>query len=97
MTRPLDTFTLDNAAKQYAAWFMADAGKFDRAWVMKQFYNFTFKDEFEFIRDKVRGMLAGDPLAAFEAELAKLDPRSDAVFAALLEQKRPAGYTPKEA
>lgn len=102
MAKPMRTLTddtkatLDGAAKDYAAWFLADKGRFDRDWVMKQFYNFTFKDEFEYLVAALKRHLGADPLADFEARVAKLEPRTDAVFAELLEQKRPAGYTPRE-
>lgn len=72
----------------------------DRAWIVQQMYNFTFKDEHEYVVAAFRGLLSDDPasLAAFDAmAAAKFTPRSDEVFQQLLEQKRPAGYEPKEA
>lgn len=92
--RELDTYTLSNAAKDYAAWFIADKGKYDRAWVMQQFYNFTFKDEFEFLVEEVKTHLGPVALADFEGRVSQLEPRSDEVFFDLLEQKRPVGYEP---
>lgn len=70
----------------------------DRDWIVQQMYNFTFKDEHEYIVARFREHLAGDSasLAAFDAmAAAKFTPRSDEVFRQLLEQKRPAGYVPQ--
>lgn len=72
----------------------------DREWIVQQMYNFTFKDEHEYVVAAFRGLLADDPssLAAFDAmAAAKFTPRSDEVFAALLEEKKPAGYVAKGA
>jgi len=90
--------TLDGAAKYYAGLFVADhqGGKFTRDWVLKQFYNFTFKDEFAYMVAAMKQHLGPAALADFEARVAELPPREDAVFAELLEQKRPAGYTPRK-
>ncbi len=93
--RPLDTDTLDLAAKQYAAWYVADIAPFDRAFVMQEFYNFTFKDEFGYLVGKIRSHLGPDPAADFDLAVSALEPRSDEVFHALLEEKRPVGYAPK--
>lgn len=71
----------------------------DRGWIVQQMFNFTYKDEHEYVVAAFRGLLADDPasLAAFDAmAAAKFSPRSDAVFAALLEEKRPVGYIPQE-
>lgn len=106
----LDTWAADNAklfAQDPAGVVRRDpsapGGKrivLDREWVVQQMYNFTFKDEHEYVVAAFRGLLADDPasLAAFETmAAAKFEPRSDEVFRQLLEQKRPAGYMPKEA
>ena len=92
--RQLDTKTLDGAAQYYAARFIEDKAvmnggklKFDRPWVMKQLYNFTYKDEFEYIVARMKEEMGAKPLAAFEAELAKLPPRTDEVFHRLLAEK----------
>jgi len=72
----------------------------DREWIVQQMYNFTFKDEHDYIVAAFRGHLVDDPvsLAAFDAmAVAKFTPRSDEVFAALLEEKKPAGYVAKGA
>lgn len=69
--------------------------RFSRDWIMLQFYNFTYKDEFEFIVSEFRGKLGTADLADFETRLSAFPARSDEAFAALLDEKRPAGYTPK--
>ncbi|QEX18491.1 hypothetical protein FRZ44_37980 [Hypericibacter terrae] len=97
--RELDTETLARAAKDYAAWFLRDEGRMNRDWVMLQFYNFTYKDEFDFLAAEIRQHLGPAALADFDDRIAKLradHPRSDEVFHRLLEEKRPAGYMPKE-
>lgn len=71
--------------------------QFSRDWIMLQFHNFTFKDEFEFIVARFRALLGPEPLAEFERRLAEFPPRSDEAFARLLDEKCPAGYQPKEA
>ena len=47
MSRLIDTATLDVAAEYYAGTFMANRAPLDRNWVMGQFHQFDFKDEFE--------------------------------------------------
>lgn len=91
--RELDIATLDNAAKDYAVYFIRNEGvtlngkvKFDRDWVILQFYNFWYKDEFEYVVERVRGYLRADILDDFNARIAKLEPRTDKVFAEMLEQ-----------
>lgn len=68
--------------------------RFSRDWIMLQLFNITFKDEFEFIVGEFRQLLGAAALSDFEARLAGFPARSDAVFAALLEAKRPDGYVP---
>lgn len=58
--------------------------QFSRAWVMLQFFNFTFKDEFEYIVAAVRQHLGTKPLADFDAELARFPPRTDEMFQRML-------------
>ncbi len=88
MTRELDTGTLDNAAKHYAGLFMADGGKHDRDWVMKEFYNFTFRDEHEYLLEEIRGQLGADAMADFDGRAKSvLTPRTDEVFEGLLSKK----------
>ena len=95
MVRELDTETLERAAKDYAIWFIKDEGKFDRAWVAKQFYNFTYKDEFLYMVNAIKNHLGPSAIADLDARLAEFPVRSDEVFHQLLELKRPRGYTPK--
>ena len=95
MARTLDTITLSNATKHYAGLFMADSGKYDRDWVMREFFNFTFKDEHEYLIEAIRGQLGSDAMRDFEERAeAVLTPRSDEVFKGLLSDKlaiTPAG------
>jgi hypothetical protein len=58
--------------------------QFSREWVMLQFFNFTFKDEFDYIVAAVRQQLGPDPLAVFNAELAKFTPRTEEMFQQML-------------
>ena len=76
MSRTLDTVTLDAAAKHLAVEFIRPdvkharvEGKFTggRAYVMQDFYNFTFKDEFEYLLNAIRGQLGPDALVEFDA------------------------------
>jgi len=93
-TRTLDTATLDAAAKHYAVEFLRPdvkhpngKGKFIKgpAYVMQDFFNFFYKDEFEYLLTKIRGQLGPDTLAEFNALAAeKFTPRDDAVLAKLL-------------
>lgn len=110
---PETVAALDGWAADHAKIFAADpAGQvrrdadgtkhiiLDREWIVQQMYNFTFKDEHDYIVAAFRGHLVDDPvsLAAFDAmAVAKFTPRSDEVFAALLEEKKPAGYVAKGA
>lgn len=97
MARTLDTATLDVAAKHYAAEFLRPdvkhpngKGKFisGRSYVMQDFFNFTYKDEFEYLLPKIRGQLGPDALAEFDVlATEKFTPRDDAVLAKLLADK----------
>ena len=97
MTRTLDTTTLDAAAKHYASEFLRPdvkhpngKGKFisGRSYVMQDFFNFTYKDEFEYLLPKIRGQLGPDALVEFDALAAeKFTPRNDEVLAKLLADK----------
>jgi hypothetical protein len=60
--------------------------QFSREWVMLQFFNFTFKDEFDYIVAAVRQHLGPKPLADFDAELAKFPPRTDEMFQRMLSE-----------
>lgn len=97
MPRTLDTNTLDIAAKHLAAEFLRPdvpsphtEGKFiaGRAYVMQDFYNFTYKDEFEYLLNAIRGQLGPDAVAEFDAVAKeKFTPRDDAVLVDLLADK----------
>lgn len=91
MSRTLNTSTLTKAARHYAAEFLRPdvphanvEGKFigGRAYVMQDFFNFTYKDEFGYILEAIRGQLGPDALTEFDAASAeKFTPRSDEVLA----------------
>lgn len=96
MARQLDTATLDAAAQHYAGeWLRADrkspSGKFfvgGKSYVLQDFYNFDFKDEFEYMLERIKGELSTRNLAGFESAAGELfEPRSDKTFAGLLKQK----------
>ena len=90
MSRTIDTLTLDNAAQYYASLFMRDAGVRDRKWVMGQFHNFTFKDEFDHMVKTMGDHLGRAPLSDFKSiidKMAKDKPRKDEVFEKLLADK----------
>lgn len=89
--RQLDTKTLDAAAKYFAIEFdkpdvphRRAEGKFigGRALVMQDFFNFTYKDEFEYMLKAIRRRMGPDTLAEFdEAAKEKFTPRSNEVLA----------------
>lgn len=95
--RPLDTATLDAAAKAWAGHFLQNtvysnvdktrpvAG---RDWVMNCFYDATFMDEHEYLKQRFRAFLGQEPLAEFD-KLAKerFTPRDPALFEQLLADK----------
>lgn len=86
--RALDTQTLDNAARYYAGLFIADRGARNRDWVMGQFYNFTFRDEFDFVATSLKNCLSPQGAADFNAlAAARFTPRTDEVFESLLREK----------
>lgn len=91
--RALDEFTLDNAGRFWAAEFLrptrfsrnpltpelAIAG---RGWMMRNLFNCAYKDEFEYLYEKVRNNLGREPLAEFVDEFDKVrKPRADKIFA----------------
>jgi len=90
MARVLDTFTLNNYSKDFAAWWIQDRPPLTRDFLKKEFYKFTFKDEFQFLIGAVAKRLSGEDRDAFEqaiADLIKKEPRSDKVFEELLLKK----------
>jgi len=96
MSRTLDTVTLDNAAMHYASEFLRpdllskSGERFvgGRAYVEQDFYNFTFRDEFDYMLRSIRGQLGENALSAFD-EMAenKFGPRGDETFEKLLAEK----------
>ena len=97
MTRKLDIDTLNLAAHDYAAHFLLPTiwSKSDpkvaaggREWVLQNFYNATFKDEFDYLLEAFRETLGPRVLPDFDAEAAKrFTPRSDETFEQLLAEK----------
>ena len=88
MTRQLDTKTLSAAVEYYAGLFMMNAGKRDRDWVMRQFFDFTYADEHKSLVGAMAGQLGSVALADFEARGKKVfEPRDPKVFADLLATK----------
>lgn len=89
MPRALDENALNGYAKQWAVWYIqgyqtGNAETRKRDWLIQEFYNFTYKDEFEYLEARVRKHLTDEDLAEFNKEIAKLkkdSPRSDEVFA----------------
>ncbi len=95
--RALDTATLDAAAKHYAAFFLFPdrvnpklAGRHSTgpAYVMENFHNFTFADEFDYLVEAIHGELGGNARGRFD-DMAKryFTPRDDNVFHGLLASK----------
>jgi hypothetical protein len=99
MTRELDTATLSDAARRYAAaWMQPDRRSVSKKrfisgprFVLEDLYNVSYKDEFEFIINSDQGIkawLGGPALADFEKRAKEhFKPREDKVFAALLKEK----------
>ena len=97
MVRKLDTATLDLASKDYAANFLLPS-VFSRRnlkvairgkeWVLQNFFNMGFKDEFEYMLPVFKEWLGPSALKEFEAEAAKrFTLRDDKVFAEFLAKK----------
>lgn len=101
--RPLDIYTLDNAAKYYAEQFteasVPHPGGNDRyigghGRVVQDIYNFLFKDEFEYVVRRVLEHLDQADVEAFKRLVNSFDPRRDDVFEQLLSEHlaiNPAG------
>jgi hypothetical protein len=86
--RTLDTGTLDSAARHYAGLFLSNRKPFDRDWVIQQFFNFTFKDEFEYLLKAMKGELGSRATVDLEERAkAAFSPRDDRDFKGLLEKK----------
>jgi hypothetical protein len=98
--RELDTPTLDNAARDYAAQFLLptrahptnpDAKPIGgRGWVLQSMFDFHYKDEFDYVLQAIRSgdYLGRKALAEFEDEAAKtFKPRSAEVYEQLLAER----------
>jgi len=95
--RTIDTVTMSNAASHYASEFLrpdvmhrAVEGKFvsGKSYVMQDFYNFTFKDEFEFMLEAIRGRMGSITLQEFNKMVDNhFGPRSQDEFEQLLADK----------
>lgn len=96
MARTLDLATLDQAARDYAGFFMMPntRTRAGNSWatgperVKQDFYNFDFKDEFEYMLQLIRDEMGKNARARFD-EMAKatFKPREDKVFEKLLADK----------
>lgn len=94
MPRQINTDTLDLYAQQFAAWW-TNGHQFgrpdrDRTWLMQEFYNFTYKDEFDYLILAVENNLGGEHRVAFQEAATKLQmdhPRSTAILAKELEER----------
>ncbi len=94
MSRKLDKKTLENAGRDYAGAFLQptiqsliDSGRpiNGRGWVIQNFYNAAYSDEFDFLLECFRGYIGPKALAEFEKETAELfTPRDPKVLAKLL-------------
>ncbi len=90
MSRVLDTSTLDMAAKHYAAQFLlpdvespTTPGRYvaGHAYVMQDFFNFAYRDEHEYLLEKIKGYLGPEAIREFQAEAEeKFTPRTDEAF-----------------
>jgi len=95
MARSLDSATLEAAARYYAAEFLrpdavdaAGVPSGGPAFVMGQFYNFTFKDEFETLLAEIREHLGRKALAEFDRLAGNtFKPHSEQLFHDLLAKK----------
>jgi hypothetical protein len=68
--------------------FVADRAPFDRDFVMQQFFNFTFKDEFAYVLAAIKGELGSTALNDFERRAKEIfKPRKDQVFEDLLAER----------
>lgn len=95
--RPLDTSTLDAAAKHFMVQWLADGSRKSASgkvyiagpeYVLQCFSNFHFKDEFEYLMEGMKARLQGTDLANFEkAAHERFKPRDDKMLARLLKEK----------
>lgn len=88
MSRQLDTFTLDTAAKHYAGLFMRDSGAMDADWVIAEFYKFAYKDEFDYLVKAMHQHLGPAAIVDLDKRAKKdFEPRQDKVLEELLAKK----------
>ncbi len=99
MARNLDTANLEMAAHDYATHLLlptaySKAEGYEhvavrgREWVLQNFYNLFFKDDFDYLLNAIKAHLGPATLVEFEKEAAvRYTPRDDAVFASLLAEK----------
>lgn len=97
--RQLDTETLKGAARHYFRSFLSEDRKSPNSngdlifvdgpsYVMQDFYNFTFKDEFDWLLAAVKKKMGPDELSRFEELAAKhFKPRSEETLEQLLKEK----------
>ena len=92
----LDLDTLDAAARHYAGEWLrpnrkSPSGKVfvgGPEYVLQDFYNFTFKDEFAYLLENIKDWLGAAALEDFENKaLDVFTPRSDKDFAKLLKER----------
>ncbi len=95
MGRVLDRQTLIDAAEYYTDEFVRNREPHGRNWVLKQCFNFTFKDEFHFVVDAIREKLEArnhEHLVEWDMRcLQVFTPRSDHLLEELLEEKLAIG------
>ncbi len=97
MSRNLNTATLDMAAKDWAGHLLLpnqfskthpDVAIGGREWVLQNFYNIHYKDEFAYLMTAIKGHMGPATIADFDKEAAeRFTPRDDAIFAGLLAEK----------
>ncbi len=90
MTRVLNTNCLDTYARQAAGWWLQDVAPFDRAWLKKEFFRFTFKDEWDHLVKAVEANMAGDSAGSFKSMIDALvdaKPRTEKVLANMLSDR----------
>ncbi len=95
MTRHLETATLDQAARDYAGFFMLPnrksiAGKrwiSGPEWAKQDLFALTFKDEFNHVVERMRALLGGEARAELDAIIKGFPKRENKVFEKLLAEK----------
>ena len=86
--RQIDTKTLDRAAQWYYGRFLLNEAPFTREWVVGQFFNFTFADEFDHVVGLAEKFLTGEAMDAWRKISADVfQPRNEKTLHKLLESK----------